>query len=372
MMKKLFLLTAVTAIMVACTPKHDGYTITGTITGEGLTDGKAYIANSSRTDPQRDTADFIGGEFIFKNKLVTPENYSITIDGLEGRINIALENTTYTITATASDLQNAAIAGGVMQSESSQLIQKRKDINDKYNMTALMQEYREEGTTDERKAEIRTISETASSELAEMEKTFHAGNPRSFIALAYFNSNIDKYDQAEADTKIAELKALPEFAGNRMIKEAEDKLNVLKSLIIGQPAPQFTLNDPDGNPIAFKDVFSKNKLTMIDFWAGWCGPCRQFNPKLVEIHKKFKPLGFDILGVSLDHTKQSWIDAIAADKLEWTHVSDLKYWESEAAKMYYIRFIPQSAFVDQDGILVHRDAGQDTLEDFLKEYFNVK
>jgi len=371
-MKKLLLLTAVFAIIFACTPKHDGYTIKGTISGEGLTDGKAYLANSSRTEPVKDTVDFIAGKFEFKSKLVTPENYTITIEGVDGRIVVFLENTEYNITASAIELQDATITGGEVQAEVILLNQKRKDINEKYNTTAIMQEYRAEGTTDERKAEIRTIRETASNETTEMEKTFYAEHPHSFLTLMYFNSNIDKYEQSEAEAKITELKAMPKFAENRMLKEAEEKLNVLKSLVIGQLAPQFTLNDPDGNPIAFKDVYSKNKLTMIDFWAGWCGPCRNFNPTLVKIHKKFKPLGFDIIGVSLDHTKQQWVDAIADDGLNWTHVSDLKYWESEVGKMYYIRYVPQSAFVDQNGILVHRDAGQAGLEDFLKGYFNVK
>ena len=371
-MKKLFLLTIVSAIIFACAPKHDGYTIIGTISGDGLTDGKAYIANSSRTEPIKDTVDFIGGNFMFKNKLVTPENYTITIEGVDGRIVVFLENTEYNITASATELQMATITGGEAQQESILLNQKRKEISDNYNTAALMQEYRAEGTTDERKSEIRQISQKASGETAEMEKIFYAEHPYSFLTLMYFNNNIDKYEQHEADAKIAEFKAMPKFAENRMLKEAEEKLNVLKSLVIGQLAPQFTLNDPDGNPIAFKDVYSKNKLTMIDFWAGWCGPCRNFNPTLVKIHKKFKPLGFDIIGVSLDHTKQEWTDAIAKDGLEWTHVSDLKFWESEAAKMYYIRYIPQSAFVDQNGILVHRDAGQDELEAFLKEYFNIK
>ena len=371
-MKKLLLLTAIVVIAMACTPKHDGYTITGTITGEGLIDGKAYLANSSRTDPMRDTVDFIGGKFVFKSKLVTPENYTITIDSLKGRIAVALENVSYTITASATELQDATIVGGEMQTEANLLNQKRKEINDKHNVTAIMQEYRVEGTTEERKAEIRATYDIAANETAEIEKAFYAEHPLSFMTLAYFNNNIDKYDPAEAEAKIAEMKALPKFTDNRMLKEAEEKLNVLKTLVIGQPAPLFTLNDPDGNPIALKDVYSKNKLTMIDFWAGWCGPCRNFNPKLVEIHKKFKPLGFDIIGVSLDYDKNSWTEAIAKDGLEWTHVSDLKYWESEAAKMYYIRYIPQSAFVDQNGILVQRDAGQDGLEAFLTEYFKEK
>jgi len=372
-MKKLFSLIAIASIMFACAPKYDGYTIMGTISGEELTDGKAYLANSSRTDPVRDTVDFVKGKFIFKNKLVTPENYIITFEGLEGRVVVFLENNaTYDIKASAAELQNATITGGEAQQHTILLNQKRKDINDKYNMTALMQEYRVEGTTDERKLEIRQINQKMSEEVAEMERVFYAEHPHSFLTLMYFNNNIDKYENSEAEAIITELKAMPKFAENRMLKEAEEKFNVLKSIVIGQLAPQFTLNDPDGNPIAFKDVYSKNKLTMIDFWAGWCGPCRNFNPTLVRIHKKFKPLGFDIIGVSLDHTKQQWVDAIADDGLNWTHVSDLKYWESEAAKMYYIRYVPQSAFVDQNGILVHRDAGQEGLEDFLKGYFNVK
>ena len=143
-MRKLLLLTVIAAIVAACAPKHDGFTITGTITGDGLANGKAYLANSSRTNPVRDTADFINGKFVFKNKLVTPENYIITIDSLKGRVIIALENTPYTISASADELQNATITGGEMQAETLLLNQKRKDINDKYNVTAISQEFRAE------------------------------------------------------------------------------------------------------------------------------------------------------------------------------------------------------------------------------------
>ena len=105
---------------------------------------------------------------------------------------------------------------------------------------------------------------------------------------------------------------------------------------------------------------------MVDFWASWCGPCRRFNPTLVEIHKEFKKKGFDIIGVSLDRDKDSWVKAIKNDNLKWEHVSDLAYWDCEVAKLYHVRFIPQSIFVDQNGIIIKRQPSEEEIVELLK------
>ena len=106
---------------------------------------------------------------------------------------------------------------------------------------------------------------------------------------------------------------------------------------------------------------------MIDFWAGWCGPCRRFNPTLVKIYKDFNKKGFGIIGVSLDKEAEGWKKAIQDDKLTWTQVSDLKYWDSEAAKLYNVRYIPQNVFVDQNGIILKRKLNEEEIVPFLTE-----
>ena len=147
-------------------------------------------------------------------------------------------------------------------------------------------------------------------------------------------------------------------------KELEKK----EALAPGKQAPDFTLNDPEGNPVKFSEVYPKNKVTMIDFWASWCGPCRKFNPTLTQIYAKYNKKGFGILGVSLDREQEKWVEAIKADKLVWQHVSDLKFWDSEAGRLYNISSIPQSYFVDSEGKILLASPSEDQIESFLAEY----
>lgn len=366
-MKKILLLVAAVAIF-ACTPKHDGFIIEGTITGDNITDGKAYLTNLSRVEPIKDTADFIAGKFSFKGKVTTPENYAITFDGIDGRVVLFVDNSTLTVNAAVGAFNKPDITGGITNELLKALNAEKQVVNTKYNLDTLLTEFYKETTTKERKDSIIAIYEVAQKEILIIDSTFFANNPNSFYTVNEMLKKVEDYPIAEMEAKIAAYKALPEFAGNRFVADMETAVNTLKGLEPGMPAPEFTLNDPQGNPVSLSSVYTQNKITMIDFWAGWCGPCRAFNPTLVEIYKKYNKAGFGIIGVSLDNDAVQWNKAIAEDKLTWVQVSDLQYWNSAAAKLYYVRYIPQNIFVDQEGKIVKRKVGKDEMDAFLAEY----
>lgn len=131
-------------------------------------------------------------------------------------------------------------------------------------------------------------------------------------------------------------------------------------------------NNPEGKPLKLSDY--KGKFVLIDFWASWCGPCREENPNLVKTYQQFKDKGFEIFGVSLDtpgdHLK--WINAIKNDQLTWPQVSDLKGWENEAAKIYGIRSIPASFLIDPSGKIIAKDLRGTALTTELEKIFEGK
>ena len=134
---------------------------------------------------------------------------------------------------------------------------------------------------------------------------------------------------------------------------------------VGATAPGFTQPDVNGKPVSLSSF--RGKYVLIDFWASWCGPCRQENPNVVKVYNEFKQKGFDVLGVSLDRSKADWLEAIAKDKLTWTHVSDLKFWESAVAAQYGVRSIPMNFLLDKDGKIIAKNLRGDELEKKLAE-----
>ena len=140
-----------------------------------------------------------------------------------------------------------------------------------------------------------------------------------------------------------------------------------ESFIVGAEAPDFTMKNLDGEEVSLSDF--RGKVVLIDFWASWCGPCRKDNPHVVELYKKYKEDGFEILGVSLDKTKDRWEQAIAKDKLTWTHVSDLKGWQNAVAQMYSVKSIPHTVLLDEEGKIIARKLRGPQLDQKLASIF---
>jgi len=138
-----------------------------------------------------------------------------------------------------------------------------------------------------------------------------------------------------------------------------------ETLAIGSDAPEITLPDKDGKNTNLSSL--RGKYVLIDFWASWCRPCREESPNMVKLYKDFKRKGFEIYGVSLDEDKEAWLTAIKKDKLEWTQVSDLKGWASEAGKTYNVEGIPFTVLLDKEGKVVAKGLRGDELRAKLDE-----
>ncbi|MDA9699272.1 AhpC/TSA family protein [Flavobacteriaceae bacterium] len=151
-----------------------------------------------------------------------------------------------------------------------------------------------------------------------------------------------------------------------LLSQFEDPIEV------GEIAPDFTAPSIDGPDITLSNLLIDNKVTLLDFWAAWCRPCRIENPNLVRLHKKYKDDGFDIIGVSLDRTREQWEQAVIDDNLPWTQVSNLNFWNDPVARRYSIRAIPQSYLLNKDGLVMGKNLRGQELEDRILSLLNAE
>ena len=197
---------------------------------------------------------------------------------------------------------------------------------------------------------------------------FLKSQPASLGTINLLQGNILDRDQY-FDTYLAVSEKLKkEWPDYAVSKEFVASVDRMKSLAIGQPAPEISLPDTTGKVVKLSSM--KGKYVLLDFWAKWCGPCRQENPNVVRAYHKYKDKGFTVFGVSLDRSKQDWMNAIKQDGLVWTHVSDLKYWQSEAAKTYNITGIPFSLLLDPNGVIIAKNLRGAALDNKLNEIFS--
>ena len=324
-MKRLAVTALVALTLASCQETPKGYVINGEVAG--MPEGKIYLKSfRNKMFFDVDTAEVKDGKFTFKGEVDQPLLFGLATENMDYPVQLFVENTTMDVKigddGETITVQNSPV-NAVFQENAD------KVFEDGYDIDSLIAKYPDSPAA-------------------------------AFYLYRYFT-----YQLPLDDLKATRARISPALADCLYVKDLDGIIKQLENVQIGKTAPEFSLPDTAGVSVSLSDF--RGKYVLLDFWASWCPPCRRENPNVVKAFNEYKDKNFTIIGISLDKDKSKWLKAIADDNLTWTHLSDLKYWDSEIPALYGVRGIPANVLLDPDGVIIAKNITGEDLHQKLKE-----
>ncbi|WP_179020190.1 TlpA disulfide reductase family protein [Winogradskyella forsetii] len=380
-MKKLVIYTIVSLLFFSCKeePKRTDYIINGT--AKDIYNGVRVHLNETDEkgrDKVVETQMVVNEQFTFEGKMDTPTLYHITVNSVPGKLPIMVENSAIHVDINKAKISDSKITGSKSQNIYETYQNGLKDIEKEIGrLNSEMRRARSQRDM-AKQAELKTQIEAVKDKQTQYTVAYINDHNEDIFSLYLIqealkdpNMDVEKYRAAfnnldaslKSSKDSAEIKLRLDNLYNTQMKTA--------NLEVGKVAPNFKAPTANDKMVSLNDLMGK--VTIIDFWAAWCGPCRRENPNVVKVYNEFHDQGLEIIGVSLDGSrgqkdpKKAWLDAVEKDQLKWTQVSYLKYFNDPVAQLYNIKSIPATYILDKDGTIVAKNLRGNALKQKVEE-----